>query len=113
MIACFFFTRKTMPIKPISAKRAVELREYQKEKKLWLKEHRCCERCGSHTDTNHVVIDLHHVRGRVGKLLRAQHFWMPLCRQCHNWVHENPTPAREQGFLAELGDWNRYEDDQS
>lgn len=99
-----------MPINPMSKKRAEEMKLYRKEKEIWLKENKCCARCGDHVAIG-AEIDLHHVRGRVGKLLRAQHFWMPLCRYCHNWVHDNPKEAREKGFLAQLGDWNRYEDE--
>ena len=92
-------------MKRISNKKAKDLAEYTKEKQVWIKAHPVCERCGDQST------DLHHSRGRIGRLLRAEVFWMPLCRYCHTWVHENPKDAREHGYICEEGEWNTYPDE--
>ena len=40
-------------------------------------------------------------------MLIKQEFWIPLCRQHHDWVTNHPDKAREMGFICEVGGWNR------
>lgn len=54
--------------------------------------------------------EVHHVRGRLGPLLMAERFWIALSKQGHRWVHEHVNEARERGWLARRGDWNRTDD---
>ena len=32
--------------------------------------------------------------------LRNVSTWMPLCRNCHAWIEENPSEAYELGFSS-------------
>lgn len=50
--------------------------------------------------------EVHHMRGRLGTLLRDQRFWIALSKQGHRWVHEHPAEARRLGFLCQPGEWN-------
>lgn len=101
-------------MKPMSDKRAAEMVEYRKEKKAWLESQPVCERCGcvfaDEIMLTPVEPDLHHKRGRTGRLLRDQRFWIALCRDCHDWVHNNMAEARNMDLLCELGEWNTYPD---
>ena len=50
--------------------------------------------------------EVHHMRGRLGSLLRDQRFWIALSKQGHRWVHEHHAEARRLGFLCQPGEWN-------
>lgn len=51
--------------------------------------------------------EVHHIRGRLGPLLEDQQYWLAVSTQGHRWIHNNPVKARELGFMAQPGDWNR------
>lgn len=55
------------------------------------------------------AMDLHHSRGRVGKLLLDERYWKPLCREHHVKAHEDIEWARGMGLLPPLGGWNTAE----
>lgn len=95
-------------MKPMSDKRASEMVEYRKEKKEWLRSQYVCVKCGLGASGDSRGLDLHHKRGRTGRLLRCQEFWIPLCRDCHEWVHKNMEQARKMDLLCQLGEWNVY-----
>lgn len=55
-----------------------------------------CQICNSAPAT-----DCHHRKGRRGKLLFDQAWWMSLCNDCHiNKVHGNVKWAKEMGYLV-------------
>lgn len=79
-------------IKQVSSKRARENQAYTVLKRMYMEQHPDCEKCGS------VATDLHH------KALRGKYFldsttYASLCRPCHDWVHNNPKQAMEDGWL--------------
>jgi hypothetical protein len=93
--------RKPRPrIPSISKARHARLREYATLRKQFLHARPRCERCKKKST------DIHHKRGRVGRLLCMSEHWASVCRSCHNWIGENPKEARELGLLCELGKWN-------
>lgn len=75
--------------------------QYSNECVEWKKGKRC-SKCGRRRR-----IECHHSRGRAGTLLLDKSFWIPLCVNCHRWVHANPDQARKEGLLCLQGDWNR------
>ncbi len=105
----FYLRRSRVPIlrrKPlsrVSAKRLTESAEYNRLKPLFLAEHPWCslETCGKGS------VDVHHTRGRAGRLFLDVRFWKALCRQHHNQVLANPEWARANGLLPEKGQWNQ------
>lgn len=96
--------QRTKWISSISDKRKANLKQYEKLKRVWLKGRKCC-----YPGCNSLVVDVHHLRGRIGKLLCEQRYWLPLCRPHHDWVGRNPEEARKMGLLCEKGKWNTYE----
>jgi hypothetical protein len=42
--------------------------------------------------------DIHHKKGRVGKLFLDTNFWIALSREGHRTVEGNPDWAKEQGY---------------
>jgi hypothetical protein len=59
------------------------------------------------------AVEVHHFRGRIGRLL----CWVPgfraSCFPCRSWPHDNPTKARAWGLLAPAALWNVYPGDGS
>ncbi len=41
---------------------------------------------------------VHHLKGRTGKNLTDQAFWLPSCPHCNNKVEEKDAEAREKGL---------------
>ena len=80
-------------IKPKSAKQAVEDRTYAHLCKLFLTSHPFCQRCKKAPSC-----DVHHKKGR-GKNHNNVTTWAALCRFCHEWCHQHPNQARQDGFL--------------
>jgi 5-methylcytosine-specific restriction endonuclease McrA len=71
----------------------VKMKLYNKLKEEFLTKNTKCLVC---TKAN--AVDVHHVAGRYGKGLTDVNNFLPVCRQCHNWIHENGKEARELGF---------------
>ena len=76
----------------LSKKRAAEYRQYWKVRKAFLEENPYCKRCGKPSQ------DLHHSKGKIGKLLLDTKYFIPLCRIDHTWVELSPKEAKEQGY---------------
>ena len=94
------------PLRKMSKKREGEARQYAKCKKVFLREHPNCARCG--TWKGFAVRDLHHWAKRAGKLYLEEKLWMMLCRECHDWVHRNEQQAQKDGWLAPRGALNNH-----
>lgn len=87
-----------------SKNRSVQMTLYRKRSRVWLArpENRYCGRIGCTARAT----DVHHSRGRIGALLLDERFWIPICRECHVWIHQHPAAARNHGLLAPVGQWN-------
>jgi ribosomal protein S27AE len=84
----------------MSKVRYARMQEYRKKREAFLKKNPQCARCGKKST------EVHHYKGRIGRLLCMEEHWFALDRQCHNWIGENPAQAREEGFLCQIGQWN-------
>ena len=79
-----------------------ELKEYRKLRFKFLKENPKCA-----VYPNLLACDVHHMRGRAGKLFLCTDFWLGVSREGHNKIGENPEWARKNGFLCPKGHWGR------
>lgn len=84
--------KKQSYIKPRSAKRAAEEREYLKRRDKYLTLHPECERCSLPAN------QIHHKKGKIGKLLINVMYFMAVCPDCHHWIENNPLKAKEEGY---------------
>ena len=84
-----------MTIRKVSAKLSKANSEYSKIRKVYLTKHPVCHakihQCSLH------ATDVHHKKGR-GKYHLDTTTWLPVCRNCHNWIETNPADAIELGF---------------
>jgi hypothetical protein len=86
--------KKQKPISARSVKRLAEEKLYAQKKKKYLTEHIKCEVKGC----NRVSVDLHHKKGREGKMLYNEKFFMGVCREHHSQITNNPYWALENGY---------------
>jgi hypothetical protein len=86
--------KKKKPISIKSVKRMAEERLYLKKKKEYLTAHIRCEVKGC----NRVSEDVHHKKGRVGKLLYDEKYFMAVCRLHHTEIEINPDWAIKNGY---------------
>ena len=65
-------------------------REYAKLRKQFLNEKSICrakiDRCSL------IATDIHHTDTST---------WLPVCRNCHMWIENNPADAKELGFSSD------------
>lgn len=80
-------------MKLVSDKRRAQLKEYATERKSYLAAKPSCQVCHKRR-----AAEIHHTRGREGKLLLEKEFWLPVCWACHRKIHDNPRWARENGY---------------
>lgn len=90
------------PVRKMSVGMARKMRRYAILRKQFLEVRWTCERCRARS-AEHV----HHKRGRVGALLTDWRYWMAVCHVCHAWIGDNPTTARQAGYVCAQGLWNR------
>lgn len=86
-------------------KLAGQLARYAALKRQWIFENAKdgrCQRCSCKRDR----MDIHHKRGRLGRLLLDVRHWSYVCAKCHLWIHTNLEDARAEGWICERGLWN-------
>lgn len=79
-------------MRQVSKKRARQLREYAKKRKLFLEQNPYCKVCGAPAD------QIHHKKGRENELLLNEDFWLPVDFKCHRKIEDNPQWAKEKGY---------------
>ena len=93
---------KRTAIKPKSAKRIVQDREFAKVRlEVLFRDGHCAfifdsthGPCGGPLDPHHIV-----TRARDRKMALDPDNLITLCRNHHSWVHDNPAEATERGLL--------------
>jgi hypothetical protein len=86
-------SNKPKQINKVSNKRKDQEKVYKKAREEYLTNNARCERC------NNPATEIHHKNGRNGKRLYDNRFFMSICRDCHQYVHNNPKESREKGWL--------------
>ncbi len=82
-------------IRKVSVKRIDDLRRYKRLREKYFLDHPTCEFPGC----TKKVEDLHHLKGRQGSFLTNKKYFCSLCRNHHEWVHNNDKEARKLGLL--------------
>lgn len=86
---------KKVSIRKEAPKRAKENRQYSKDRAEFLSrpENQFCRVYPWLEATT-----VHHGKGRIGKLLLDQRWWVPLSPPGHSWAEENPEEAKAMGI---------------
>lgn len=83
----------------VSSKRKEKDAEYSKLRQRYLTDNSMCvvkvSGCG------YGATDVHHTYAGSNRdaFYLVQSTWLPVCRNCHDFVHMNPKIAREMGWL--------------
>ena len=92
---CFYsWFESPEPIKKVSNKRKVENKEYLKVRKAFLKSFIYCQVKGC----KELATEVHHQKGRIGKLLTDINYFLGVCRECHSKIELEPIWAKENGY---------------
>lgn len=85
--------KRNKPLRRASNKRQAENKIYLKLRAEFLRDNPYCM-----CDDRHKATEVHHTHGR-GKFFLDEMTWMAICQSCHRWIHNNPSRARENGWL--------------
>jgi hypothetical protein len=92
---CFYsWFESPEPIKKVSDKRKTENKDYTKVRKVFLESLIFCQVKGC----KELATEVHHQKGRIGKLLTDISYFLGVCRECHNKIELQPTWAKENGY---------------
>lgn len=92
---------KTKPRKhilPVSPKQLERQKEYRRVRDIFMADHPVCQ--AKQIGCTREATDCHHVLGKTSSLLTDARYFKALCRNCHNWTHDNPAEARKLGLLG-------------
>lgn len=82
-------------IRKVSKKKSKEDREYSKLRKDYLSKNPMCHAV-IHECMQHAT-EVHHKKGRGIYYLDIA-TWLPVCRNCHQYIELHPIEAKELGF---------------
>jgi hypothetical protein len=99
---------KRTPLRKVSKKQSGRLRKYYPIQVEFLKKHKWCMICMALHGVKVRSSEVHHSRGRNGRLLYDTRFFVASCRGCRMVPHLNIKWAREVGITAEAKDWGVY-----
>lgn len=85
--------KKFYRIRHTAVKRAVEKKDYLELRISYLRTHKMCE-CGC----GRWATEIHHKKGKIGKLLTDTRFFLAVCRRCHRRIGDEPQWAIEMGY---------------
>ena len=87
------------PVKKISirsVKRMAEDRLYLKKRKEYLMSHANCEVKGCTYSSG----EIHHRKGRIGKLLYDEKYFLAVCSVHHRIIEDNPNWAKKNKYSS-------------
>jgi len=86
-------------IPQVSSKKKKKDVEYFKLRERFLTENSLCTVRVNGCNGN--ATDVHHTYAGSNRdaFYLVQSTWLPTCRNCHNWIHENPKKARMLKYL--------------
>lgn len=90
---------KRTQMRPVSRKRAGQLRAYSKLRAVFLAEH---PRCGFPLGCGLPSTEVQHMRGRRGERLNDTAWWAASCHDHNQWAETNTGEALAIGWLVPI-----------
>ncbi len=84
--------KKQKPIRKLSERRQKEYDEYYRIHPIFLKGKIC-------PITKKPATEIHHKKGKIGKLLIDQRYFLGVTRTGHIWIENNPAEAEKLGYV--------------
>jgi hypothetical protein len=83
----------------VSSKRAKKDAEYAKLRQRYLTDNSLCKVAVN--GCSQMATDVHHTYAGANRdaFYLVQSTWLPVCRNCHDWIHANPAEARVMNWL--------------
>lgn len=102
--------KRRKPLKKISRAQATRLARYKPIARAFIDECRengiACLICmAREIEPPRQPTEVHHKFGRNGPLLFDRRGFIPSCRACREWPHDNGKTARTLGLLGEAHEW--------
>jgi hypothetical protein len=79
-----------------SEKQVVAEKSYSLIRKAFLIKHTKCQ--AGLPGCSISSTEVHHKKGRIGSLLIDTNFFLAVCRNCHDYIENNPSEAKELGL---------------
>lgn len=90
-----------------SKRRIAEDKVYANLKRVFLRTHTYCSRCGEWLAP--AERQIHHWAKRAGKLYLEDRLWLCLCSDCHiHYIHGDERRAQREGWLAPVAAQNDH-----
>lgn len=89
--------KEVKPISKFSDQRLEDNKIYLTLRNVFLENHPNCE--ANLPGCKRVASEVHHKKGRRGMTLNEVEFWLPLCRNCHDWIHLNIDKSLQMGLI--------------
>lgn len=96
-------------IRARTPKRKTDEQEYGRRRKIFLRNHPWCAVAKALHEKPRRATQVHHKRGRIGRLLLDERHWLPVSSWGHEWINSHPAEARKLDLLCEAGKYNTYE----
>lgn len=87
------------PIKKVSDSKKQDDKVYKTLRAVFLGSKKICE--AALPGCTHWATEVHHMDGRVGHNYLYVKRWLAACRNCHDWIENNPVAAKERGLSGE------------
>lgn len=100
------YINRGKPLKKASKSQRRKLSKYIPIRDEFLRQNSSCQICPCRGRRPNRATEVHHSRGRIGRLMCDTRFFVASCRDCREWPHEHPNEARSLGLLASARDWN-------
>ena len=85
--------KKFYQLKKRTLSRAQQWKIYGENREVYLAEHPVCE-CGCGRQAEQI----HHKKGKIGKLLYDKKFFMAVADYCHKLIEAKPAWAKKMGY---------------
>ena len=91
--------KPNVSIPHVSSKRKKKDAEYLKLRERYLNEHSLCK--VKVNGCSQQATDIHHTYAGSNRdtYYLIQSTWLPVCRNCHNWIHDHPEESRVMNYL--------------
>lgn len=103
-----FAAKPRKALKKVSSARQRENATYLRNRVDFLRRFPICVACLTRGISPTPSCQVHHARGRVHRLLLDERFWIAVCAECHEWIHDHARTARELGLLAPIAEFNVF-----
>ena len=95
---CWYRIKKPKGINKIKPSNFLKLDDYSKKRVAFLALHNHCK--AKLVTCTGLASEIHHSKGRISENFLCIDTWVPICRNCHDYLENNPLIAKELGLSS-------------